>query len=141
MAGTIGGCHLKIYQKFCAYVGKISTKCAFFVFALVCLFVLFCFVFLNEIIKPLFYSLLLLFSSYARKKNSHSYGVQLVPLKPKRERNLNVKREEEIDNQPKHRLRSCINNYCCFDMEKAWNKQFKIHGKQTDTVFSFPASL
>ena len=112
MAGTIGGCHFKIYQKFCAYVGKISTKCAFFFLLLfVCLFCfVFCFVFLNEIIKPLFYSLLLLFSSYARKKNSHSYVVQLVPLKPKRERNLNVKREEEIDNQPKHRLRSCINN-------------------------------
>ena len=57
-----------------------------FVYLFVCFF--------NKIIKPLFCPLQLLSFSHARKQ-IHACTEYLVPLKPKRERDLNVKREEE----------------------------------------------
>ena len=95
MAGTFRGCHFKVCQKFCG-VGKLSTKCGFFLFLF----------FLNKIIKPLFYPFKLLSLSHAGKQIHACTEFNLYPLKPKRERNLNVKREEE------NRLKDLFNFSC-----------------------------
>ena len=84
MAGTFRGCLFKICQRFCGQA-KFQPSVPF-VYLFVCFF--------NKIIKPLFYPLQLLSFSHARKQ-IHACTEYLVPLKPKRERDLNVKREEE----------------------------------------------
>ena len=77
-------------------VGKLSNKCALFLFLF----------FLNKIIKPLFYPFQLLSFTYAGKQIHACTECNLYPLKPKRERNLNITREEE------NRLKDLFNFSC-----------------------------